>query len=100
MISRYRKAFSRDFDNALAQYRTLLEQNDASAEVHNNLGLLYQDHGDNVESVKQFQRWGKLASHELQQGYIPMDRLEILRLDNDPNFSENGILRLNMGGGK
>ena len=27
-----------DFDNALAQYRTLLEQNDASAEVHNNLG--------------------------------------------------------------
>ena len=51
-------------------------------------------------SVKQFQRWGKLASHELQQGYIPMDRLEILRLDNDPNFPENGILRLNMGGGK
>ena len=27
------------------QYRTLLEQNDASAEVHNNLGLLYQDRG-------------------------------------------------------
>ena len=27
-----------DFDNALAHYRALLEQNDASAEVHNNLG--------------------------------------------------------------
>jgi hypothetical protein len=56
--------------------------------------------GVDSASVKQFQRWGKLANHELQQGYIPVDRLEILRLDNDPNFPENGILRLNMGGGK
>lgn len=56
--------------------------------------------GVDSASVTQFQRWGKLANHELQQGYIPMDRLEILRLDNDPNFPENGILRLNMGGGK
>ncbi len=45
-----------DYDNALAQYRALLEQNDASAEVHNNLGLLYQDRGDQDEAVKQFQR--------------------------------------------
>jgi hypothetical protein len=56
--------------------------------------------GVDSASVTQFQRWGKLANHELQQGYIPMDRLEILRLDNDPNFPENGALRLNMGGGK
>jgi len=56
--------------------------------------------GVDSASVTQFQRWGKLANHELQQGYIPMDRLEILRLDNDPNFPENGVLRLNMGGGK
>jgi hypothetical protein len=56
--------------------------------------------GVDSASVTQFQRWGKLANHELQQGYIPVDRLEILRLDNDPNFPENGILRLNMGGGK
>jgi tetratricopeptide (TPR) repeat protein len=45
-----------DFDGALAQYRRLLEQNDASAEVHNNLGLLYQDRGQYDEAVKQFQR--------------------------------------------
>jgi hypothetical protein len=51
-------------------------------------------------SVTQFQRWGKLPNHELQQGYIAMDRLEVVRLDNDRNFPENGALRLNMGGGK
>jgi predicted phage baseplate assembly protein len=56
--------------------------------------------GVNSASVTQFQRWGKLPGHELHQGYIAMDRLEILRLDNDRNFPENGALRLNMGGGK
>ena len=45
-----------DFDNALTHYRALLERNDASAEVHNNLGLLYQDHGQPDDAVKQFQR--------------------------------------------
>lgn len=45
-----------DFENALAQYRVLLEQNDASAEVHNNLGLLYQDRGQVDEAIKHFQR--------------------------------------------
>jgi hypothetical protein len=56
--------------------------------------------GVDSASVTQFHRWGKLPANELQQGYIAMDRLEILRLDNDPNFPENGALRLNMGGGK
>ncbi len=36
----------------------------------------------------------------LDRGHIPMDRLEVLRLDNDVNFPENGELRLNMMGGK
>ena len=40
-----------DYDNALVHYRALLEQNDASAEVHNNLGLLYQDQGQLDEAV-------------------------------------------------
>ena len=31
---------------------------------------------------------------------IEIGRLEIARLDNEPNFPENGILRLNMKGGK
>jgi hypothetical protein len=50
--------------------------------------------------IKTFQRYGKVANNELQQGYIPAGRLEILRLDNDPNFPENGALQLNMDGGK
>jgi hypothetical protein len=50
--------------------------------------------------VTTFQRYGQVAQNELQQGYIPAGRLEILRLDNDPNFPENGTLTLNMDGGK
>jgi Tfp pilus assembly protein PilF len=45
-----------DYDNALAQYRALLEQNDASAEGHNNLGLLYLDRNQLDEAVRQLQR--------------------------------------------
>ena len=56
--------------------------------------------GVDSASVTRFQRWGEPANHELEQGYIPADRLEVLRLDNDPNFPENGVIRLNMGGGK
>jgi len=56
--------------------------------------------GVDSASVTRFQRWGKAPDKELAQGYIPMDRLEILRLDNDRNFPENGALRLSMGGGK
>ncbi len=57
---------------------------------------------DGVDSVvvSTFQRFGKLANNELQQGYIPAGRLEVIRLDNDPNFPENGELNLNMDGGK
>jgi hypothetical protein len=57
---------------------------------------------DGVASVlvSTFQRYGKVANNELQQGYIPAGRLEILRLDNDPNFPENGSLTLDMDGGK
>jgi predicted phage baseplate assembly protein len=36
----------------------------------------------------------------VDQSYIAMDRLEVIRLDNDRNFPENGALRLNMLGGK
>jgi hypothetical protein len=29
-----------------------------------------------------------------------MNRLEIARLDNDPSLPENGVLRINLAGGK
>jgi hypothetical protein len=54
---------------------------------------------DSVE-VTRFKRFGKLPNNELEQGYIPMGRLEVARLDNDPNYPENGVLRLTMLGGK
>ena len=36
----------------------------------------------------------------LQQGYISVDEFEIVRLDNDPNFPEHGIISVNLIGGK
>ena len=36
----------------------------------------------------------------LDEGVLPMHRLEIARLDNDPNFPENGVMRLRVEGGK
>lgn len=36
----------------------------------------------------------------LDQGWIDIGRLEVLQLDNDPNFPENGVLRLILRGGK
>ena len=40
--------------------------------------------------VKKFQRWGRNANRELNEGKLPAGRLEVVRLDNDPNFPENG----------
>ncbi len=51
-------------------------------------------------AITKFQRYGKVSNDELQRGYIPSGQLEILRLDNDPNFPENGALKLDMDGGK
>ncbi|MEV6693807.1 baseplate J/gp47 family protein [Micromonospora sp. NPDC051196] len=33
-------------------------------------------------------------------GVLPMSRLEIARLDNNPNFPEHGVLELTLGGGR
>ena len=49
--------------------------------------------------VELFQRWGKVANQERERGLISAAALEILRLDDDPNFPENGRLVLNMEGG-
>lgn len=36
----------------------------------------------------------------LDNGVLTIGRLEIARLDNDPNFPERGVLKLSVGGGK
>ncbi|PTR05771.1 putative phage baseplate assembly protein [Nitrosospira sp. Nsp5] len=55
-----------------------------------------------VESVviTRFQRQGQNDMRYLRFGYMKLDRLEIPRLDNDPNYPEHGLLRLYMHGGK
>jgi hypothetical protein len=46
-----------------------------------------------------FQRWARTPRDELAAGVIQPAPFEVLRLDDDPNFPENGRLRLTMGGG-
>jgi predicted phage baseplate assembly protein len=51
-----------------------------------------------VEPVR-FQRWAKAAVNELADGVIHAGEFEVLRLDNDPNFPENGRLVIDLQGG-
>jgi len=47
---------SGDFENALLQYRAVLQRDELNAEAHNNLGLLYRGKGLYDEAVKEFVR--------------------------------------------
>ena len=57
---------------------------------------------DGVQSLQitVFQREGQDDPKPLQDGFLPMGRLEIARCDNDPNFAEHGVFLLTVGGGK
>jgi hypothetical protein len=65
---------------------------------------------EGVSSVaaRRFRRWtdpdpdpGRPTTRRnVDLGYLAMGRLEILRLDNDPSFPENGVLRLNLLAGR
>ena len=50
---------------------------------------------DWVETTR-FQRWGQASHGELDDGFIELGRLEIARLDNDPNLPENGRIEFIM----
>lgn len=54
-----------------------------------------------VESVEvlAFQRQRRPEMSGIDTGVLPMGRLEIARLDDDPNFPERGVLELTFGGG-
>jgi hypothetical protein len=47
-----------------------------------------------------FQRQGTDDPGYLVKGELPLDRLEIARLDNSLNYPEHGVLRLELNGGK
>jgi hypothetical protein len=54
---------------------------------------------DSVEIIK-FQRQGIDDVNAMNEGLMTFTRLQIARLDNDPNFPEHGVLKFNMLGGK
>jgi hypothetical protein len=54
---------------------------------------------DSVQ-VTRFHRQGQEDPGPLADGFMTLGRLEIARLDNDPNFPEHGVLRLDLHGGK
>ena len=49
--------------------------------------------------VKRFERWGKGPNNEKEDGFLKPAALEIIRLDNDPNFPENGKIDFQLYGG-
>jgi hypothetical protein len=51
-------------------------------------------------SVVTFQRQGVEERRYVDDGRLPLGRLEIARLDNDPNFPERGVLHVALAGGK
>ena len=50
--------------------------------------------------VTRFQRYGEMENDELASALLPIGSWEIARLDNDPNFMENGVLRIAADGAK
>jgi hypothetical protein len=50
--------------------------------------------------ITTFQRQGTPDPTYLINGELPLAPLEIARLDNDRNFPEHGVLRLDLNGGK
>ena len=49
--------------------------------------------------IQRFQRYGKKPAGELKDEWLKAGDLEIVRLDNDPNFPENGKMDFTMYGG-
>jgi hypothetical protein len=60
-------------------------------------GVLWIDTSE--KPPHRFKRWGQPSRKELEEGMITFNRLEIVRLDNDPNFPENGKIEFFMEGG-
>lgn len=61
-------------------------------------GVRWVDTGNHEATPNRFKRWGEPSDGEFDRGWIDMGRLEIARLDNDPNAQENGKLEFTMEG--
>lgn len=51
-------------------------------------------------STTRFRRYGEAADGEIEDGVLELGPFEVARLDNDPSFPENGVLKLEMRGGR
>jgi hypothetical protein len=56
--------------------------------------------GVHYVEVNKFQRLGIESGQAIIDGMLQIGRLEIARLDNDPNFQERGVIRLDLKGGR
>jgi uncharacterized phage protein gp47/JayE len=57
---------------------------------------------DGVQSVQiiKFQRQGIISQEAIDSGKLITGRFEITRLDNDPNYPEHGVFKIDIKGGK
>jgi hypothetical protein len=62
-------------------------------------GVHWVNTDDTPPNSNHFRRWGRLSNGETAAGEIDFARLEIARLDNDPNQPENGKIEFFMEGG-
>lgn len=64
------------------------------------LAAVHDVAGVSSASFVTFQRQGTDTRRYIDEGRLKLARLEVARLDNDPNFPERGVLRIRLGGGK
>ncbi len=62
-------------------------------------GVRWVDARERAGSANRFRRWGEPYRGEAEDGAITLERLEIARLDNDPNQPENGRIVFHVEGG-
>jgi hypothetical protein len=64
------------------------------------LAAVHDVAGVSSASFVKFQRQGTDTRRYIDDGKLTLGRLEVARLDNDPNFPDRGVLRIRLGGGK
>jgi hypothetical protein len=62
-------------------------------------GVRWVDADDRDGKPNRFRRWGEESHGEIAAGLIPLDNLEIARVENDPNAPESGRILFLMQGG-
>ncbi|WP_375448804.1 putative baseplate assembly protein [uncultured Nostoc sp.] len=64
------------------------------------VAIAYAVPGVESVSLTKLERLFEGSNREIEEGFLPIGSLEIARLDNDPNFPENGKFTLDMRGGR